>query len=46
MAGIHGDLVKLRHDPIDTERLVAQLAGFHHFIDCLALAGCCLGAPY
>ena len=37
MAGIHGDLVKLRHDAVDAKRLVAQLARFHHFIDRLAL---------
>ena len=44
MAGIHGDLVEFRHDAVDAEGLVAQLAGFHHFVDRLALTGRDLGA--
>ena len=39
MTGIHGDLVKLRHNAVDAERLVTQLPGFNHFIDRLALTG-------
>ena len=44
MAGIDGNLVKLRHDAVDAEGLVAQLARFNHVVDRLALSGCDLGA--
>ena len=44
MTGVDGDLVKLRHDAVDAEGLLAQLPGFNHFIDRLALTGRDLGA--
>ena len=33
MAGVDRDLAQLRHDAIDAEGLVAQLAGIHHGVD-------------
>ena len=34
MAGVDRDFVQLRHDAVDAEGLVAQLAGIHHGVDC------------
>ena len=36
MPGVHGNLVQLRHDAVDAERLIPKLAGFYDLAGGLA----------